>query len=67
MIDLTPQQIKDNAPSGATHYEMAGNKKPYPIYWKFNDDGMFMWQDLIKKWTRFRFMSRNYINKTKPL
>lgn len=20
MIDLTPQQIKDNAPSGATHY-----------------------------------------------
>lgn len=64
---MTPQQIKANAPEGATHYEICGKEKPYPLYWKFNDDGMFMWQELKNEWTRFRFMNRSYMEKTKPL
>lgn len=61
------EEIRRNKPEGATHYEICGKEKPYALYWKFNDDGMFMYQELLKKWTRFRFMNKSYIEKTKPL
>jgi hypothetical protein len=36
MIDLTPQQIKDNAPEGATHYYNG-------LYYKNNEGSVFIW------------------------
>lgn len=64
---MTIDEIRKNAPDGATHYEICVKENPYALYWKFNNDGMFMWQELLSKWTRFRFMSKSYINTTKPL
>lgn len=64
---MTIEEIRNGAPLGATHYEICGSVDKYALYWKFNEDGMFMWQDLLKKWTRFRFMNKSYIDKTKPL
>ena len=60
-------EIRKNAPIGATHYEICGKIDKYALYWKFNDNGMFMWEHHRDKWTKFKFMSRDYINKTKPL
>ena len=64
---MTIEEIRKNAPDGATHYEICGNKNKYALYWMFNDEGMFMWQQLKVEWTRFRFMDKSYINKTTAL
>ena len=64
---MTIEEIRKNAPEGATHYEICWKEKPYTLYWKFNAEGMFLWEHFYKKWVRFKFISSTYINKTKPI
>ncbi len=45
---MTIEEIRKNAPQGATHYEMCGNMNKYPLYWRFDDNKMFMWEVLLK-------------------
>ena len=42
---MTPQQIKDNAPSGATHYDEQD-------YWKYKDNAWYIWLESCSKWRR---------------
>ena len=37
---MTPQQIKANAPEGATHYEIDGR---FIYYYKFNNINISIW------------------------
>lgn len=45
MIDLTPQQIKDNAPEGATHYSRQINR-----YFKYHDSKNKIWIFKFNGW-----------------
>ena len=48
---MTPQQIKANAPEGATHIDKAGD------YWKVvsDDESYFIRLDCDNKWVRYIF------------
>jgi hypothetical protein len=46
---MTPQQIKENAPQGATHYDKSGD------YWKvISNHESYFTEDGIE-WTRYLF------------
>ena len=46
---MTIEEIRKNAPEGATHYDEQD-------YWKSKDGDFYIWLDSVKKWRRiFRF------------
>lgn len=57
---MTPQQVKDNAPEGATHYYQYKNGNI--IYFKYFPDSGSLYR-VTPNWTSTQFI----INKLKPL
>lgn len=51
---MTNQQVKDNAPKGATHYSTYGG---FVIYHKFQDKGIYVWD--YDHWRRFSCFVKN--------
>lgn len=58
---MTPQQIKDAAPEGATHY----CNQPYVGYFYFYDQ-WFEWNELEDCWNPLHFNPNKY-RELKPL
>lgn len=48
---MTPQQIKDNAPHGATHYH---TRNRYAIYYKIVNGSLKVYYKTHDKWYRSR-------------
>ena len=62
MIDLTPQQIKDNAPEGATHY--MDDEKGFD-YVRINKGYMDVWFSRFSTWLPVGYVVLN--DRFKPL
>lgn len=61
---MTPQQIKANAPDGATHYEIVDDTVLYYI----NDDGFWLGSDDEGSWWNLFSGDFDYYNENaKPL